>query len=154
MKGPEQEDPPESVIYITVSGNNILIHGVMLSTLQFLHENIIATAQRNEGLSRFLWVTFLSAEWEHHSQPSPRAGSVRLLPFGDLAECVWTRTNPEGAWHRFVPLCPDLKHHRSTELAPPRAQVCAKYIPCTVVKDLFIIPPSIPTPYVGSHPDG
>ena len=28
-----------------------------------------------------------------------------------------------------------------TELAPPRAQVCANYIPCTVVKDLFIIPP-------------
>ena len=54
MKGPEQEDLPESVIYITVSGNNILIHGVMLSTLQFLHENIIATAQRNEGLSPFL----------------------------------------------------------------------------------------------------
>ena len=112
----------------------------MLSTLQFLHENIIVPLNETKGCHLFVSY-FLVCRM--------RTSFLTQLPcrrFSTLAirRLCWVRLSQNKSW-----AWADLDSCRiqisniidATELAPPRAQVCAKYISCTVVKDLFIIPP-------------
>ena len=111
----------------------------MLSTLQFLHENIIVPLNETKGCHLFVSYFLVCRMKTSFSTRLPcRRCSILAIRRPCL---VCLSQNNSWAWADSDSCRVQTSNINATELAPSRAQVCAKSISYTVVKDLFIIPP-------------